>query len=120
MEVHGESLLLIIRTCFNIHLFSREKVTQETASGSLVQMISRILARMEEQPEVPRAEALQARSVSQLDSRRGAIEENHIDHSSSAVLLNGSSDEIHPVNPEVAELLQAMITAVSNGKGRRR
>jgi brefeldin A-inhibited guanine nucleotide-exchange protein len=52
VEVHGETLLLIIKTCFNIHLFSREDVTEQTASGSLVQMINRILARMEEQPEV--------------------------------------------------------------------
>ena len=95
-------------------------MTQETASGSLVQMISRILSRMEEQAENPRVEALRVRSVSQIDNQRGNFDSDHLNNSDSADIdpskIVDDPDKIYPVHPEVAELLEAMITAVANGK----
>jgi hypothetical protein len=46
-EVHEASLLLAIRTCFNIHLMSKNSVNKGTAKAALTQMLSAINQRME-------------------------------------------------------------------------
>eukprot|EP00928_Gymnodinium_smaydae_P017978 TRINITY_DN16856_c0_g1_i1.p1 TRINITY_DN16856_c0_g1~~TRINITY_DN16856_c0_g1_i1.p1 ORF type:complete len:1849 (-),score=514.47 TRINITY_DN16856_c0_g1_i1:74-5620(-) len=46
-EVHGASLMLAVRTCFQIHRDSRNTMNQRTASASLGQMLSVVAQRME-------------------------------------------------------------------------
>ncbi|CAK9296919.1 unnamed protein product [Gordionus sp. m RMFG-2023] len=46
-EIHESSLLLAIRTCYNIHLGSKNIVNQTTAKATLNQMISLIFNKME-------------------------------------------------------------------------
>eukprot|EP00698_Gefionella_okellyi_P024701 TRINITY_DN878_c0_g1_i2.p1 TRINITY_DN878_c0_g1~~TRINITY_DN878_c0_g1_i2.p1 ORF type:complete len:1588 (+),score=410.80 TRINITY_DN878_c0_g1_i2:68-4831(+) len=38
-EVHDSGLLLVVRTCYNIHLVSRDPVNQESAKGTLTQIL---------------------------------------------------------------------------------
>lgn len=46
-EVHEASLLLAIRSCFNIHLISKNQVNKTTAKAALTQMLSVVNQRME-------------------------------------------------------------------------
>ena len=46
-EVHEGSLLLAVRTCFHIHLITKNVVNRTTAKAALTQMLSVINQRME-------------------------------------------------------------------------
>lgn len=46
-EVHGNSLMLVVRTCFQIHRESKNTMNQRTAQGSLTQMLNLVTQRME-------------------------------------------------------------------------
>ena len=48
-EVHEASLLLVVRTCYNIYLASKNLINQTTAKATLTQMLSIIFQRMEQQ-----------------------------------------------------------------------
>eukprot|EP00198_Chlamydomonas_reinhardtii_P005607 XP_001694943.1 SEC7/BIG-like ARF-guanine nucleotide exchange factor [Chlamydomonas reinhardtii] len=45
--VHGQALLLAVRTCYNIFLMSRSDVNQQTAKATLTQMLNVVFQRME-------------------------------------------------------------------------
>ncbi|KAL0026445.1 hypothetical protein WJX79_010345 [Trebouxia sp. C0005] len=47
VHVHGQALLLAVRTCYNIFLLSRSEVNQTTAKASLTQMLNVVFQRME-------------------------------------------------------------------------
>lgn len=47
VHVHGQALLLAVRTCYNIFLLSRSEVNQTTAKASLTQMLNLVFQRME-------------------------------------------------------------------------
>ncbi|XP_071578302.1 brefeldin A-inhibited guanine nucleotide-exchange protein 1-like isoform X1 [Temnothorax nylanderi] len=51
VEVHKGTVLLTIRTVYNVYLASRNLVNQTTARATLTQMINMIFARMETQAE---------------------------------------------------------------------
>eukprot|EP00798_Chlamydomonas_sp_ICE-L_P022401 gene22401-29513_t len=44
--IHGQALLLAVRTCYNIYLMSRSEVNQTTAKASLTQMLNVVFQRM--------------------------------------------------------------------------
>merc|ERR1719181_1297329 len=46
-EVHGNSLMLAVRTCFQIHKDSKNSMNQRTAQTSLTQMLNVVTQRME-------------------------------------------------------------------------
>merc|ERR1719253_2061564 len=46
-EVHGNTLMLAVRTCFQIHKDSKNSMNQRTAQGSLTQMLNVVTQRME-------------------------------------------------------------------------
>ena len=46
-EVHEASLLLAVRSCFHIHLISKNQVNKTTAKAALTQMLSVVNQRME-------------------------------------------------------------------------
>ncbi|KAI9071721.1 hypothetical protein K1719_046325, partial [Acacia pycnantha] len=47
LRIHGDCLLLIVRTCYDIYLVSKNVVNQTTAKASLVQMLVIVFRRME-------------------------------------------------------------------------
>ncbi|KAK1304788.1 Brefeldin A-inhibited guanine nucleotide-exchange protein 2 [Acorus calamus] len=47
LRVHGDSLLLIVRSCYDIYLDSRSDVNKTTAKASLIQMLVIVFRRME-------------------------------------------------------------------------
>ncbi|KAI3428991.1 SEC7 domain-containing protein [Psidium guajava] len=47
LRIHGDCLLLIVRTCYDIYLDSKNVVNQTTAKASLVQMLVIVFRRME-------------------------------------------------------------------------
>lgn len=49
VEVHEGTVLLAIKTCYNIYLASKNLINQTTARATLTQMINVTFARMESQ-----------------------------------------------------------------------
>ncbi|KAH9302370.1 hypothetical protein KI387_013953, partial [Taxus chinensis] len=47
LQIHGDTLLHIVRTCYNIYLGSKNVVNQVTAKASLIQMLIIVFRRME-------------------------------------------------------------------------
>lgn len=47
LRIHGDSLLQVVRTCYDIYLGSKNVVNQTTAKASLVQMLVIVFRRME-------------------------------------------------------------------------
>lgn len=46
-RIHESSLLLAVRTCFNIYLASKSPINQSTAKGILTQTINYVFTNME-------------------------------------------------------------------------
>lgn len=49
VEIHEGTLLLAVRTCYNIYLASKNLINQTTAKATLTQMLNVIFTRMENQ-----------------------------------------------------------------------
>lgn len=49
IEIHEGTVLLTVRTCYNIYLASRNLINQTTAKATLTQMLNVIFTRMESQ-----------------------------------------------------------------------
>ncbi|KAK7256643.1 hypothetical protein RIF29_30097 [Crotalaria pallida] len=47
LRIHGDCLLMIVRTCYDIYLGSKNVVNQSTAKASLIQMLVIVFRRME-------------------------------------------------------------------------
>uniref|UniRef100_A0A665VUE8 ADP-ribosylation factor guanine nucleotide-exchange factor 2 (brefeldin A-inhibited) n=1 Tax=Echeneis naucrates TaxID=173247 RepID=A0A665VUE8_ECHNA len=52
IEIHEGTVLLTVRTCYNIYLASRNLINQTTAKATLTQMLNVIFTRMENQADV--------------------------------------------------------------------
>lgn len=55
-NVHGKSLRLIVKTCFNIHLVSRNIINQKTANATLTQMLNLVFQKMENNDQLSSSE----------------------------------------------------------------
>uniref|UniRef100_A0A673BW90 SEC7 domain-containing protein n=1 Tax=Sphaeramia orbicularis TaxID=375764 RepID=A0A673BW90_9TELE len=53
IEIHEGTILLTVRTCYNIYLASRNLINQTTAKATLTQMLNVIFTRMENQAVSP-------------------------------------------------------------------
>lgn len=53
IEIHEGTVLLTVRTCYNIYLASRNLINQTTAKATLTQMLNVIFTRMENQAVSP-------------------------------------------------------------------
>ena len=49
VEIHEDTLLLAVQTCYDIYLASKNLVNQKTAKATLKQMLNVIFMRMENQ-----------------------------------------------------------------------
>jgi brefeldin A-inhibited guanine nucleotide-exchange protein len=47
LRIHGDSLLHVVRTCYDLYLGSKNQVNQTTAKASLIQMLVIVFRRME-------------------------------------------------------------------------
>ncbi|XP_012271827.1 brefeldin A-inhibited guanine nucleotide-exchange protein 2 isoform X2 [Orussus abietinus] len=80
VEVHEGTVLLTIRTVYNVYLASRNLVNQTTARATLTQMINVIFARMETQAEE--------------DTARTEVEQQDVS------MASGAETESEPINNE--------------------
>uniref|UniRef100_A0AAQ4RZC7 ADP-ribosylation factor guanine nucleotide-exchange factor 2 (brefeldin A-inhibited) n=1 Tax=Gasterosteus aculeatus aculeatus TaxID=481459 RepID=A0AAQ4RZC7_GASAC len=62
IEIHEGTVLLTVRTCYNIYLASRNLINQTTAKATLTQMLNVIFTRMENQA-VSASHALEAQEL---------------------------------------------------------
>lgn len=58
-DIHGRSLRLTVKTCFNIHLVSKNEINRKTAQATLNQMLNIIFQRMESKPPKVKQESTQ-------------------------------------------------------------
>ncbi|XP_060794114.1 brefeldin A-inhibited guanine nucleotide-exchange protein 2 isoform X2 [Neoarius graeffei] len=66
IEIHEGTILLTVRTCYNIYLASRNLINQTTAKATLTQMLNVIFARMENQAALEAQEAEKERQRLQV------------------------------------------------------
>ncbi|KAI4886422.1 hypothetical protein NFI96_015350 [Prochilodus magdalenae] len=66
IEIHEGTILLAVRTCYNIYLASRNLINQTTAKATLTQMLNVIFTRMENQAALEAQEAEKERQRLQL------------------------------------------------------
>ncbi|XP_026283039.1 brefeldin A-inhibited guanine nucleotide-exchange protein 1 isoform X2 [Frankliniella occidentalis] len=64
VEVHEGTILLAVRTCYNIYLASKNLINQTTARATLTQMLNVIFGRMESQAEIDEIDKLKELSDS--------------------------------------------------------
>ena len=95
-EVHEGSILLTVRTCYNIYLGSKNLVNQTTAKATLTQMLNVIFSRMEIELE-------------QLSMRERVSDSLSIND------INNSSSDNHScsVDPAVVVLVNDLVNEVS-------
>eukprot|EP00741_Cyanophora_paradoxa_P005196 tig00000852_g5036.t1 len=67
-ELHEQSLLLTVRTCYNIFLVSKNPVNQTTARATLTQMLNIIFSRMEQQSAPTSSRTSAADSMNRVPS----------------------------------------------------
>ncbi|XP_056588700.1 brefeldin A-inhibited guanine nucleotide-exchange protein 2 isoform X2 [Triplophysa dalaica] len=66
IEIHEGTILLTVRTCYNIYLASRNLINQTTAKATLTQMLNVIFTRMESQAALEAQELEKERQHLQL------------------------------------------------------
>lgn len=82
IEIHEGTILLTVRTCYNIYLASRNLINQTTAKATLTQMLNVIFTRMENQAALEAQEAekerqrLQLRNPSPVSSNPSPVNQN--------------------------------------------
>ncbi|RXN23546.1 brefeldin A-inhibited guanine nucleotide-exchange 2-like protein [Labeo rohita] len=82
IEIHEGTILLTVRTCYNIYLASRNLINQTTAKATLTQMLNVIFTRMENQAALEAQEAekerqrLQLRNPSPVSSNPSPVAQN--------------------------------------------
>ncbi|XP_014206228.1 brefeldin A-inhibited guanine nucleotide-exchange protein 1 isoform X2 [Copidosoma floridanum] len=97
VEVHEGTVLLTIRTVYNVYLASRNLVNQTTARATLTQMINVIFARMETQ-----AEEESAKPTTELELQNVSI------------VTTVTDTDSEPVNTPVSSIASVQLTAVEN------
>lgn len=108
VEVHEGTVLLAVRTCYNIFLASRNLINQTTARATLTQMLNVIFVRMENQALV---NEVQSELVQQNSISNGGCEEMHksLEHSD----VSSHSEVIYPDEVAmVTDILEGIIDNV--------
>ena len=100
LRIHGDCLLLIVRTCYDIYLVSKNMVNQTTAKASLIQMLVIVFRRMEAdsstvpiQPIVV-AELMKPAEKSEVDSSMTQFVQGFI-----TKVMHDIDGVLHPVTP---------------------
>ena len=97
--IHGKTLRLIVRTCFNIHLVSRNIINQKTANATLSQMLNSVFMKMEESAKHTAATSQQHENQSEertdqtIDDGGTVEEEDGIGKMSKGYLLDDEEPE---------------------------
>lgn len=104
VEVHEGTVLLAVRTCYNIFLASKNLINQTTAIATLTQMLNVIFTRMENQ-------ALDAEVQSEIQFNSSC---NGIDNKSvKSLKIDGSGEDAELSSVEVVgEILDSIISDV--------
>lgn len=93
VEIHEGTVLLTVRTCYNIYLASKNLINQTTARATLTQMLNVIFARMESQDSLSRL----SQSQNSVVVSEGDLEEDE----SVQTVVNGDREE-GVASPEVS------------------
>lgn len=123
MEVHEGTILLAVRTCYNIFLASKNLINQTTARATLTQMLNVIFTRMENQALDAEVETeIQSQNVqdSRISNELNVSSGNSDNRSVKSLKLDNSyiehrTGEIElEANEIVSELLNNIIDTVLN------
>ncbi|XP_047330350.1 brefeldin A-inhibited guanine nucleotide-exchange protein 5-like isoform X2 [Impatiens glandulifera] len=106
-RVHGESLLGVIRLCYNIALNSKSPVNQLTSKAMLTQMISIVFRRMESDPVSTTVTSVAHKKIAPHSSNSTTDEITSVDQSDKVTLENEtSSDQLKETSLASVEELQ--------------
>ncbi|XP_050518522.1 brefeldin A-inhibited guanine nucleotide-exchange protein 1 isoform X2 [Diabrotica virgifera virgifera] len=114
VEVHEGTVLMAVRTCYNIFLASKNLVNQTTARATLTQMLNVIFTRMENQAlEAEVTAEIQNNAINTSQNEKVLIE-NDIKSMKSLKVEDEGKVEIIPLTGEVvaAEIMQNIIDNV--------
>ncbi|KAI0985612.1 hypothetical protein GJ496_002658 [Pomphorhynchus laevis] len=103
VDVHASSLLLSIKTCFNICLISRSLINQTTARATLTQIINVVFFKMEQEASSGKHASMLTHTT-QLDIDQTNRLENYS-------LVAGEHDY------EIFQLLEEMVSRISADQG---
>ncbi|XP_021954399.1 brefeldin A-inhibited guanine nucleotide-exchange protein 1 isoform X2 [Folsomia candida] len=110
VEIHEGTVLLTVRTCYNIYLASKNLINQTTARATLTQMLNVVFARMESQDSLSRLSQSQNSVASQEgegSSKEGGDNTNHQEEQ----LTNGSRT---PVVVPHTEEVKVKVSSISS------
>ncbi|XP_018336775.1 brefeldin A-inhibited guanine nucleotide-exchange protein 1 [Agrilus planipennis] len=93
VEVHEGTVLLAVRTCYNIFLASKNLINQTTARATLTQMLNVIFMRMENQAY--ETEVQMESYMNHINQKDSANLEKNIKNSTDVIKQNGDATEIN-------------------------
>jgi len=102
ISVHEGTVLLIIRTVYNIYLASKSSINSTTAKGTLSQMLSVIYIRMESEGEATEAVKTMVEALN-IETTNGEDKQNHTEDLDS-VSVGRPQDEKEATNETAAPL----------------
>lgn len=108
VEVHEGTVLLAVRTCYNIFLASRNLINQTTARATLTQMLNVIFVRMENQAL---ASEVQSELQQNIINNNGEIQ-NKIDNGET--ILNNEVGSDDGTTEAVNDILESILDNVMN------
>ncbi|GLH01180.1 Protein MON2 homolog [Gryllus bimaculatus] len=97
VEVHEGTVLLAVRTCYNIYLASRNLINQTTARATLTQMLNVIFSRMESQAA---DEAVRVKVTSENVENNG-YEVKQSDNDNGVTLVPGPKKSGEPMQNDI-------------------
>ncbi|XP_059050657.1 brefeldin A-inhibited guanine nucleotide-exchange protein 1 [Achroia grisella] len=108
VEVHEGTVLLAVRTCYNIYLASKNLINQTTARATLTQMLNVIFTKMENQ-------ALESDSDSNITEVQHKIPNGSVVNDECNPIsnnhINDEDKDITPQQEQIDEILEAKIIA---------
>ena len=126
IRVHENTLLLAVRTCYNIYLASRNLTYQATAKATLSQMINCVFERMENACKLVIEEQIQVRDDAILEKVQNGVNtpipsvyingyENGIQSETDALEASESYSVVYPVVLEIVDRAFQNLSSSSKG-----
>ncbi|CAG7719826.1 unnamed protein product [Allacma fusca] len=104
VEIHEGTVLLTVRTCYNIYLASKNLINQTTARATLTQMLNVVFSRMENQHALSRhSDSSLVLNAKETDNDVSSVKEETSSHTDETnVFASGDTETPLNVIPNVA------------------
>lgn len=113
VEVHEGTILLTVRTCYNIFLASKNLINQTTARATLTQMLNVIFTRMENQALEMEIRIEHQKSQTQENKHDSSDKENISEHGKNEE-ENGENKGVEDGEDNIDEFVREIISGIVN------